>query len=164
MLHGRLWTVFGWTVRTDTQPNPRFLRNFLMQGNGAELLRLACCLTVETGIRVCAPVHDALLIEAPLEDLDEAVLTAQDLMAEASAIVLDGFRLRTDAEVIRCPDRYQDERGQVMWQTVQMILEELTTAEGCAPMTTPPAHERTTPCARAPTRPILYLSHLEGLQ
>jgi hypothetical protein len=31
MLHGKLWTVFGWTVRTGTNPNPRFLRNFLMQ-------------------------------------------------------------------------------------------------------------------------------------
>lgn len=67
MLHGKLWTVFGWTVHTGINPNPRFLRNLLMQGNGAEMLRLACCLLVEAGIRVCAPVHDAVLIEAPLE-------------------------------------------------------------------------------------------------
>ena len=44
MLHGKLWTVFGWTVHTGTNPNPRFLRNFLMQANGAEMLRLACCM------------------------------------------------------------------------------------------------------------------------
>ena len=36
-----------------------------MQANGAEMLRLACCLATERGIEVCAPVHDAVLICAP---------------------------------------------------------------------------------------------------
>jgi DNA polymerase-1 len=44
-----------------------------MQGNGSEMLRLACCLATEAGIRVCAPVHDAILIEAPLEELDRTI-------------------------------------------------------------------------------------------
>ena len=44
MLHNKLWTVFGWTVHTGSNSNPRFLRNFLMQGNGSEMLRLACCM------------------------------------------------------------------------------------------------------------------------
>jgi len=61
----QLWTVFGWTIHTGAKVNPRSLRNFPMQGNGAEMLRLACCFATEQGIRVCAPVHDALLIEAP---------------------------------------------------------------------------------------------------
>ena len=125
MLHGSLWTVFGWTVHTGTNPNPRFFRNFLMQGNGSEMLRLACCMATERAIQVCAPIHDAILIEAPLAELDEAVANTQTLMAEASAIVLSGFRLRSDAEIIRHPDRYQDERGQVMWGTVNRILDSL---------------------------------------
>jgi hypothetical protein len=64
MLHGVVWTVFGWPVWTGEQPNPRSLRNFPMQGNGAELLRIACCLGTERGVEVCAPVHDAVLIAA----------------------------------------------------------------------------------------------------
>jgi hypothetical protein len=32
--------------------------------NGAEMLRLACCLATERGIEVCAPVHDAILCPA----------------------------------------------------------------------------------------------------
>jgi len=124
MLHGKLWTAFGWTVHTGTNPNPRFLRNFLMQGNGAEMLRLACCLLVDAGISVCAPVHDAALIEAPLESLAEVVHQTQQIMSDASAIVLDGFRLRSDAEVFRHPDRYMDERGRQMWQAVTRIVEE----------------------------------------
>ena len=47
-------------------------------------------------------------------------------MAEASRIILDGFELRTDAEVICYPDRYIDEkRGRQMWDTVVSILGEL---------------------------------------
>jgi hypothetical protein len=38
MLHGKLWTTYGWTVHVGANPNPRFLGNFLMQGNGAK-----CC-------------------------------------------------------------------------------------------------------------------------
>ena len=37
-------------------------KNFPMQANGAEMLRLACCLATERGIEVCAPVHDAAVL------------------------------------------------------------------------------------------------------
>ena len=84
------------------------LRNFPLQANGAEMLRLACCLATESGICVCVPLHDALLIEAPLADLDDAVRATHEHMAEASRIVLDGFELRTDAKMARHPERYRD--------------------------------------------------------
>ncbi len=126
MLHNKLWTVFGWTVQAGRDPNPRFLQNFLMQGNGAEMLRLACCMVTEAGITVCAPVHDAILIEAPLEQLDQVIEQTKTLMAEASAIVLDGFSLNSDAEVIRYPDRYSDERGANMWSAITAILDTLS--------------------------------------
>jgi len=41
MLTGSLHTVFGWHVHVGENPNPRSLRNFPMQANGAEMLRLA---------------------------------------------------------------------------------------------------------------------------
>jgi DNA polymerase-1 len=126
MLHGWLQTVFGWRIHTGPQANPRSLRNFPMQANGADMLRLACCLATEQGVRVCAPVHDAILIEAPLEDLDGAVATAQQAMAEASAAVLGGFRLRSEAMRIRYPERYQDARGERMWTTVWELMQELS--------------------------------------
>ncbi|MBS0289749.1 MAG: DNA polymerase I [Proteobacteria bacterium] len=122
MLIGRLHTVFGWNVYTEGSPNPRFLQNFPMQANGAEMLRLACCFVIEAGIKLCAPVHDAILIEAPLNELEQAVQTTQQLMAEASAIVLNGFRLRTDATYIRYPDHYEDERGKKMREAIDKIL------------------------------------------
>jgi DNA polymerase I len=101
------------------------LRNFPMQANGAEMLRLACCLATERGVQICAPVHDAILIEAPLGKLEEATELARAAMNEASRVVLAGFELRTETKLIRYPDRYEDERGKSMWQMVSGILEQL---------------------------------------
>jgi len=47
VLDRRQQTVFGWTNHVRPDFNARSLRNFFMQANGAEMLRLACCLGVE---------------------------------------------------------------------------------------------------------------------
>ena len=125
MLHGWLHTVFGWRIHTGSQANPRSLANFPCQANGAEMLRLACCLATERGIQVCAPVHDAVLIEAAIDNIEDAVRETQRAMREASEIILDGFSLRTDADIVVHPNRFSDERGEEMWSTVIEILDEL---------------------------------------
>jgi hypothetical protein len=122
VLGGRLWAGFGWQINTRDELNDRSLRNFPMQANGAEMLRIASILLTEAGIRVCAPVHDALLIEAPLEELDAAIATTKSLMQEASRIVLDGFELGSDVKEVRYPDRYMDKRGAVMWNKVMCLI------------------------------------------
>ena len=122
MLTGSLQTVFGWRVNVPPNANPRSLRNFPMQANGAEMLRLACCLATEGGIQVCAPVHDAVLIAAPLERLEADVTAVQEAMRQASQIVLKGFELSTEAKVVRYPDRFSDPRGIVMWNRVMGLL------------------------------------------
>ena len=122
MLTCSLHTVFGWRVHVGQQSNPRSLRNFPMQANGAEMLRLACCLATERGIEVCAPVHDAILICAPFDRLDADIAEARGAMAEASRLVLSGFELATDVKVVRWPDRYMDPRGAVMWDRVERLL------------------------------------------
>jgi DNA polymerase-1 len=132
MLYGTLHTVFGWTIHVGPRANPRMLRNFPMQANGAEMLRLACCFATERGITVCATVHDALLIEAPIADLETAVQETQNAMAEASECVLGGFRLRSDVKLIRHPDRFEDERGKRMWATIRDIVNELRAVGACA--------------------------------
>jgi hypothetical protein len=71
---------------------------------------------------VCAPVHDALLVEGPADRIEEVVAQTQAAMREASVAVLDGFPLRTEAKIVRYPERYMDERGQQMWDTVQELL------------------------------------------
>jgi DNA polymerase I len=123
MLTGSLHTVFGWRVHVPAVSNDRSLRNFPMRARtAAEMLRLACCLGTERGIEICAPVHDAVLISAPLDRLCADVARMRESMREASRIVLDGFELRTDAILVRHPDRFMDERGTVMWQQVMTLL------------------------------------------
>ena len=129
MLHGELHTVFGWHVRVGENPNPRSLRNYPMQANGAEMLRLACCLATERGIEVCAPVHDAMLICAPLETLDSDVAATRLAMTEAATIVLGGFPLGTDTQLVRYPDRYIDKRGTVMWNRVISLATQRATEQ-----------------------------------
>jgi DNA polymerase family A len=125
MLHGKIWTVFGWPILVGTESNPRSLANFLMQGNGSELLRLACCMATESGIEVGAPVHDAVLIVAPLDRIEVDTARMRDIMSEASSIVLGGFRLGTDVKIVRYPNRYVDKRGRVMWERVcKLVLEQ----------------------------------------
>ena len=118
MLTGALCTVFGWPVHVSENPNPRSLRNFPMQANGAEMLRIACCLATERGVEVCCPIHDAVLICAPLKRLDEDIARTRAAMVEASQAVLNGFELETDAHIVRYPARYMDARGKTMWERV----------------------------------------------
>ena len=122
-LAGYLSTVFGWTLRTENVPRATTLRNFPMQANGAEMLRLACCLATERGVEVCAPVHDAVLVEADASSIDATVAATRAAMAEASRVVLAGLEVDTDVEIIRWPDRYADERGRVMWERVTELLD-----------------------------------------
>jgi hypothetical protein len=63
-------------------------------------------------------VHDAILIEASSEAIDEQVRIMQGLMAKASAIVLGGFELRSAVKIMSSPDP----RGKVMWERVQELL------------------------------------------
>jgi hypothetical protein len=125
MLRGELRTVYGWTYRIRRAINPRRLRNYPCQGNACELLRLAICLATERGVRVIATIHDAIVIEAPIGEIEAAVALTRECMAQASEAVLAGYRLRADAEIIRYPDRFRDPRGAAFWDQVMTILEDL---------------------------------------
>jgi len=117
-----LHTAFGWVIHVGENPNPRSLRNFAVQGNGAEMMRIAACLATERGIEVCAPIHDAFLITAPLQQLDADIAAMRQAMAEASRIVLAGFEIGTDVSVVKYPNRFMDDRGALMWSQVLDLL------------------------------------------
>ena len=77
-----------------------------------------------------APVHDAFLIEADTEDIAEAVIQMQQAMRRASEATLSGFPLRSDAYVVRYPDRFG--AGAPMWDRVQGLLLKLSQAKSVA--------------------------------
>ena len=120
----KLETCFGWPIRvTSGDVKANTFLNWPMQAHGAEMMRLACILAVERGIKLCAPIHDALLIEAPSDQIDAEVVRLKECMAEASEAVLgDGKVCRVDADIVRYPDRYMDEHGQEMWDQIMSLL------------------------------------------
>lgn len=121
MLGESLRTVFGWELHPGELNGPNTYRNFKLQANGAEMLRLAATAITEREIRLCALIHDAVLIEAPTNEIDATAETVRALMADASAAVLRGFRLNSDLEIIRSPDRFSEKGGEKMWGLVAKL-------------------------------------------
>jgi DNA polymerase-1 len=125
ILNKELTTVFGFSYHiVDVKPNLRSIVNYPMQANCAEMLRLACAWAVENQIKVCCPVHDALLVESRNRDIEDVIQATRHIMEMASTKVLGGFKIRTDASVIRYPDRYTDERGIKIWDLIMGFLGE----------------------------------------
>jgi len=116
---GKLETVFGWRRRVTEDSKPASVGNFPVQANGAEMLRLAIIKMHEAGVKVAAPIHDAVLVEGQIEHSQEIVATTQLCMREASKIILNGFELDSDVKVVTSPERYMDEdRGVYFWNIV----------------------------------------------
>jgi DNA polymerase I-like protein with 3'-5' exonuclease and polymerase domains len=126
LLGAPLQTVFGWPLRlgAGSKVNTRSLQNYPMQANGAEMMRLAASMATEAGLTVCAPVHDAFLLEAPLDHLEASAAHLQEIMVEASRLVLrvPGLACRVDVNYVRWPDRYMSENGLDMWRRVMKLL------------------------------------------
>jgi hypothetical protein len=129
-LHGKLWTTYGWELNVTASSKIRTLRNFLMQANASEMLRIACYRFVirgglERGFLLAGPVHDALLVECPIDQVEEAAVFTRGVMEEASRAVLNGFTLGVDVKVWRHPDRFMDEkRGRATWNKIMGYLAE----------------------------------------
>ena len=134
----------------EVSVNPRSILNWPMQSNGAEMMRLAASMAVEGGLMICAPVHDAFLLEAPIGEIEEHSARLAAIMVRASGIVLgNGRRCRVDRKIVRYPDRYMDDRGIEMFETVVRLLEEVEQAveEGSSA-----ADKSSTDCRQIETR------------
>jgi hypothetical protein len=123
LLSNEMTSIFGWRRKIHAFDRPTSLMNFPMQANAAEMTRIACIAGTEAGIEVCAPIHDAVLIAAALDKIDDAVRHMRELMAQAGYFVTGGVHVRTDAKIIRYPDRYMDERGVDMWNRVVRLID-----------------------------------------
>ena len=114
-----------WTYRTSHKDKPTSISNWLMQTTGSDMLRLATCSASERGLEIVAMVHDAIMIHCPIESMDADRDTLVDCMVEASAELLNGFKLRVDSDSVIYPDHYCDKRGESMWIRVMESLEEV---------------------------------------
>jgi hypothetical protein len=156
MLHGHLTATFGWRVHVGPGTRPTTLRNFRLQADGAEMLRLACILASERQLPLCCPVHDALLVEGPAGEIDTILAETQRAMREASELVLPGFPLRTEAKVVRWPERFSDKRGRRMWEAVWSLIGDVAGSADVSP-------RQDNPCPTEGLYPVPPTGNLNGV-
>jgi DNA polymerase I len=98
--------------------------NAPMQGNGAEMMRLAAIAGVRSGVQIDSVLHDAFMVESDRNQLEDTIAAMQAAMAMASNKVLGGLELKTDVKRVYWPDRYMDSRpaAKAMWNLVTSIL------------------------------------------
>ena len=129
MLTNEMTSVFGWRRHVGRMPKIPSLMNYPAQSNGAEMMRIAAIAATEAGIEVCAPIHDAFLIAAPLDRLDEDVAHMRALMTKAGNVVTGGLDVRTEATVVCWADRYMAPGGEAMWDRIMALLERIEAAK-----------------------------------
>ena len=104
---GEMRTAMGWTCVTGiTEFNARSIGNWPVQATGADILRIACIEGHRRGLKLCGSVHDAVLIESSLEQIDADVALMREIMRRASRVVLGDHELRTGVDIVRYPDSY----------------------------------------------------------
>jgi hypothetical protein len=133
-LRGQITTVLGWPLHRSDATRVNTVINFGGQANAAEMLRIAIIETRRRGVEICAPVHDALLIQAPVREIRKAISEAREAMAAASKIILRGYELRVDCkddaivegkvvrgDITRYPQRFYSEDGADFWYRIQRV-------------------------------------------
>ena len=111
-------TCFDWRLKCPSGSNPRTIRNFPMQAAGAMILHTACLLAERRGVEIVAPIHDAFVAQCDVREVEDVSAALDRVMRDASAVVLRGYELPTDCQIIRPGERYFDKRGEAMWETV----------------------------------------------
>jgi len=133
ILNGHMTTCLGWQMKVTSNNgflNTRTLANFPIQATGAEILRVACIRLYEEGFQILAPVHDAILVECREEEIEPATKRVQEIMSDASELVLGpGCLIGTDVKIIRHPENYFDKKGQETWNSILKILREIENGE-----------------------------------
>ncbi|MFZ1866036.1 MAG: DNA polymerase [Polyangiales bacterium] len=109
----------GWRLFGGEDIGWRTIDNFWAQGSGSEMLRSAVVKIRQAGIDIVALVHDAIIIEAEVDDIEDAAATAARIMGDVSEKILLGrLRLRTEAKFVGPSDRLLCEEAMSMWNLV----------------------------------------------
>jgi len=116
---GYIKSLDGWTRQVDEKTSPLSVGNFPMQSGGADMLRRAVIALDKAGLNLVATVHDALLVECGIDELEKVKQQTVKIMEQASRDLLNGYTTRVDVEkVVIFPDCYVDGRGADLWETL----------------------------------------------
>ena len=117
---GELSTMFNWKYATENSKLTT-LRNWMMQTTGAEILRWASCCGIENDIKICALIHDAILIESPIDKIEDDVKAMQTIMKQSALDIID-FEIFIDTDIIKYPNHYINEESGVMYKKICKLV------------------------------------------
>ena len=104
------------------QSPKKSIQNWPIQSHGAEVLRQALLDLTDKHFKVCATIHDAVLLEIPKADI-YLIDVAKQIMIDASVKVIGG-PIRVDAEIIdgnwiqKDEKKNQRNKNQVIYETI----------------------------------------------
>ena len=133
--HKGISTPFGWRMYVPRSINPRTLLNWPAQSLGSDLLRLVAIALVDAGIKVLSLIHDAVLVEAQIVEIETVVQQAIGIMVRASEQVV-GMPLRVDIgsedepHIFPYPARFRDKREGDMYDRMVRLLWKIDGAKG----------------------------------
>src|SRR5262249_55466878 len=106
------------------------MANHPVQSCAADEMRIVMIGATETGIRVCASLHDGFLITAPDEQIDDDAAKMVKIMKGAGAALL-GVRVNVGKpQIVRYPDRFVPDPKKDAYKTWVLILRELSKLTG----------------------------------
>jgi DNA polymerase I-like protein with 3'-5' exonuclease and polymerase domains len=125
----RIVSPLGFPMAVHGNTSKRTLANYMHQASGADMMKLAAIAAYEVGIRICAPVHDAFVIMAPVNELDDAISTMTRIMMKASTVVTGGLEIPVEKSFeVRWPDclgdvRKEKAKGQALWTEIKGLAQ-----------------------------------------
>ena len=136
MACGLVWTSLRWPMAVHAGTKTTTLFNFPCQGLGAEMMRATAVRAIDEGLQLCAPVHDAFLVMAPLEQASRVVEHMTTIMEEV-ALRLCGFPIKVDHQPIYPGQRWIEDDPDIrgMRDLVLSCLSRAETASGARVLT-----------------------------
>ena len=110
----------GWYMGPDN-PNPRSVKNAPVQGWAAAMLRETVVEGVKQGLRIIAPLHDAVyLVHKTPEELETMI----DIMDQSVRTIMGDkyFPIGTEAKTITAEEYYVEEKGADMFERFKHLI------------------------------------------
>ena len=134
-LAGEIETPLGWKMAVaderqsfwvgDTWEtegvSPTTLQNWPIQATAGDILRVAAIAITRAGIRMCFPLHDAIMVECDVAEVEDVKEIVNDLMVRAAVAVI-GHPIPVDFDVLLPGETHLSGKGAAMWSIVSKEL------------------------------------------
>lgn len=111
-------------LSNDLEKKILSVRNHPVQGTGAVILRLAVDYALDAGLKVVAPLHDAIYHEHDISATDEANAVLKACMDRAVYTVFgDLIRIRNDVKTVRHGELWLEKGADKQYELMRKYLE-----------------------------------------